>query len=204
MQISLPRRSAIVESASRAVSPSTLSSPLVRFRLPCRIPEQSRMKAFPILIKKCLRYSFPCAILCLAFERRRPTPPDEKVEGASPDGSGIHIWGIGTVGRTNHTYCRPRQTLVNQGNPFKMKGNVTRPADVKRGKLPRKTSGNPYGALAQLVARDIRIVEVRGSTPLCSTKTKALFMSAFVFVRARGIYTPCRRQCDALERESRR
>ena len=25
-----------------------------------------------------------------------------------------------------------------------------------------------YGALAQLVARDIRIVEVRGSTPLCS------------------------------------
>ena len=65
----------------------------------------------------------------------------------------------------------PRQTLVNQGNPFKMKGNVTRPADVKRGKLPRKTSGNPYGALAQLVARDIRIVEVRGSTPLCSTQT---------------------------------
>ena len=52
-----------------------------------------------------------------------------------------------------------------------MKGNVTRPADVKRGKLPRKTSGNPYGALAQLVARDIRIVEVRGSTPLCSTTT---------------------------------
>ena len=51
-----------------------------------------------------------------------------------------------------------------------MKGNVTRPADVKRGKLLRKTSGNPYGALAQLVARDIRIVEVRGSTPLCSTR----------------------------------
>ena len=55
-----------------------------------------------------------------------------------------------------------------------MKGNVTRPADVKRGKLPRKTSGNPYGALAQLVARDIRIVEVRGSTPLCSTKKSLL------------------------------
>ena len=54
-----------------------------------------------------------------------------------------------------------------------MKGNVTRPADVKRGKLPRKTSGNPYGALAQLVARDIRIVEVRGSTPLCSTRNLA-------------------------------
>ena len=31
-----------------------------------------------------------------------------------------------------------------------------------------------YGALAQLVARDIRIVEVRGSTPLCSTKTSAI------------------------------
>ena len=55
-----------------------------------------------------------------------------------------------------------------------MKDSVTRPADVKRGKLPRKTSGNPYGALAQLVARDIRIVEVRGSTPLCSTRREAL------------------------------
>ena len=28
-----------------------------------------------------------------------------------------------------------------------------------------------FGALAQMVARDIRIVEVRGSTPLCSTQT---------------------------------
>ena len=27
------------------------------------------------------------------------------------------------------------------------------------------------GALAQLVARNVRNVEVRGSTPLCSTKT---------------------------------
>ena len=116
------------------------------------------------------------------------------------------LWWHGSVGRTSLPYCRPSGTLVNQGNPFKMKGNVTRPADVKRGKLPRKTSGNPYGALAQLVgrgsstvtpsgrksdqktqwkiwsenlpngalaqmvARDIRIVEVRGSTPLCSTK----------------------------------
>ena len=33
---------------------------------------------------------------------------------------------------------------------------------------------NPkQGALAQLVARDIRIVEVRGSTPLCSTRNLA-------------------------------
>ena len=31
-----------------------------------------------------------------------------------------------------------------------------------------------FGALAQMVARDIRIVEVRGSTPLCSTGRKAL------------------------------
>ena len=30
-----------------------------------------------------------------------------------------------------------------------------------------------YGALAQLVARDIRIVEARGSTPLCSTSCPA-------------------------------
>ena len=68
------------------------------------------------------------------------------------------IRGISTDGRTSLPYCRPRQTLVNQGNPFKMKGNVTRPADVKRGKLPRKTSGNPYGALAQLVGQAFRTV----------------------------------------------
>lgn len=36
------------------------------------------------------------------------------------------------------------------------------------------------GALAQLVARDIRIVEVRGSTPLCSTKA-AQIRTAGVF-----------------------
>ena len=30
-----------------------------------------------------------------------------------------------------------------------------------------------HGALAQLVVRYIRIVEVRGSTPLCSTKKSA-------------------------------
>ena len=30
----------------------------------------------------------------------------------------------------------------------------------------------PYGALAQLVVRYIRIVEARGSTPLCSTREK--------------------------------
>ena len=93
-----------------------------------------------------------------------------KTQETPPENLRDPIWGISTVGRTSLPYCRPRQPLVNQGNPFKMKGNVTRPADVKRGKLPRKTSGNPYGALAQLVARDIRIVEVRGSTPLCSTR----------------------------------
>ena len=105
-----------------------------------------------------------------------------------PRATGKHTWGISTVGRTSLPYCRPSGTLVNQGNPFKMKGNVTRPADVKRGKLPRKTSGNPYGALAQLVARDIRIVEVRGSTPLCSTRgeaLKSLDFRAFPFSRER-------------------
>ena len=34
--------------------------------------------------------------------------------------------------------------------------------------------GSIYGALAQLVVRYIRIVEVRGSTPLCSTKQTTL------------------------------
>ena len=77
-----------------------------------------------------------------------------------------------------------------------MKGNVTRPADVKRGKLPRKTSGNPYGALAQLVARDIRIVEVRGSTPLCSTRKPCRSKPARFF---RAIFQPIAvcRSCTA-------
>ena len=40
----------------------------------------------------------------------------------------------------------------------------------------KRILGQPraFGALAQLVARDIRIVEVRGSTPLCSTTKKPL------------------------------
>ena len=29
-----------------------------------------------------------------------------------------------------------------------------------------------YGALAQMVARNVRIVEVRGSNPLCSTRNR--------------------------------
>ena len=41
---------------------------------------------------------------------------------------------------------------------------------VKSRSLPRESPGSIHGALAQMVARDIRIVEVRGSTPLCSTR----------------------------------
>ena len=118
-------------------------------------PTRLRRAVCALPRKKVLPFPAGCAILPFAAEK----PAD--------------IRGISTVGRTSLPYCRPSGTLVNQGNPFKMKGNVTRPADVKRGKLPRKTSGNPYGALAQLVARDIRIVEVRGSTPLCSTQILA-------------------------------
>lgn len=102
----------------------------------------------------------------------------------------------GYLVRTSLPYCRPSGTLVNQGKPFKMKDSVTRPADVKRGKLPRKTSGNPYGALAQLVARDIRIVEVRGSTPLCSTRNLAdqSLQGFFVLVFRRiGVCRSCTR-----------
>ena len=54
-----------------------------------------------------------------------------------------------------------------------MKGIVTRPADVKRGKLPRIDAGKTYGAIAQLVARYIRFVEVRGSNPLSSIPKEA-------------------------------
>ena len=54
-----------------------------------------------------------------------------------------------------------------------MKGSATRPAGVKRGRLPRIDAGKTYGALAQLVARYIRIVEVSGSNPLCSILKEA-------------------------------
>ena len=156
-------------------------------------------------------FLFPCVILPFAAECRirirgistvgrtnhlylRPTGNQFRKPTIGADGkygrNCYQIRGISTDGRTSLPYCRPRQTLVNQGNPFKMKGNVTRPADVKRGKLPRKTSGNPYGALAQLVARDIRIVEVRGSTPLCSTRRealKSLDFRAFLFSPGCGV-----------------
>ena len=36
-----------------------------------------------------------------------------------------------------------------------------------------------YGALAQLVVRYIRIVEARGSTPLCSTQSESLGIQGF-------------------------
>ena len=77
---------------------------------------------------------------------------------------------------------------------------VSRPADEKRGKLPRRTSGTQYGALAQLVARDIRIVEVRGSTPLCSTKKSATHHGWLISLCGHGEPNPDRRQCEALER----
>ena len=39
-----------------------------------------------------------------------------------------------------------------------------------------------YGALAQMVARNVRIVEVRGSNPLCSTRNrKSLDFQGFFF-----------------------
>ena len=53
------------------------------------------------------------------------------------------IRGISIVGRTRVLYCRPQNdNLID------------------------------HGALAQLVARNVRIVEVRGSNPLCSTTTE--------------------------------
>ena len=49
-----------------------------------------------------------------------------------------------------------------------------------------------YGALAQLVARYIRIVEVRGSNPLSSTKSKeAEPIKWFGFFLWHGYCAPC-------------
>ena len=57
---------------------------------------------------------------------------------------------------------------------------------IKSRKLPRIHPGPIHGALAQLVARDIRIVEVRGSTPLCSTALEVLIFKASSFFIASG------------------
>ena len=62
--------------------------------------------------------------------------------------------GISTVGRTKFSDVRPTLKAVN-------------------GESAQNSPGI-FGALAQLVARYIRIVEVSGSNPLCSTTRKTL------------------------------
>ena len=63
------------------------------------------------------------------------------------------MWGFSTVGRTS------LQLFIPAGG-FRRKAVSVRSAQ----NLTRK-----FGALAQLVARDMRIVEVRSSNLLCST-----------------------------------
>ena len=63
------------------------------------------------------------------------------------------MWGVSTVGRTRLPYFIPKTVKVGQAVNGESAQN-----------LPRK-----FGALAQLVARNVRIVEVRGSNPLRST-----------------------------------
>ena len=63
-------------------------------------------------------------------------------------------WGISTVGRTKFSEVHPTSKAVN-------------------GESAQNSPGI-FGALAQLVARYIRIVEVSGSNPLCSTTRKTL------------------------------
>ena len=70
-------------------------------------------------------------------------------------------WGISTVGRTNSSFRTPTPK-----HPI--------PAGCKRW-----SEIQPNGALAQLVARYIRIVEVSGSNPLCSTTKKPLKLLDF-------------------------
>ncbi len=48
------------------------------------------------------------------------------------------------------------------------------PQAQNAGDSPGPQLGKTYGALAQLVARNVRIVEVRGSNPLCSIAKKGL------------------------------
>ena len=69
-------------------------------------------------------------------------------------------WGISTVGRTKFSEVHPTSKAVN-------------------GESAQNSPGI-FGALAQLVARNVRNVEVRGSTPLCSTNA-AQIRTAGVF-----------------------
>ena len=66
------------------------------------------------------------------------------------------IWGVSTVGRTSLPYFIPKTVKVGRAVNGESAQN-----------LPRK-----FGALAQLVARNVRIVEVRGSNPLRSTTVR--------------------------------
>ena len=95
-------------------------------------------------------------------------------------------WGISTVGRTKFSDVRPTLKAVNgesaQNSPgifgalAQLVERGTRnssptdafPDSSRLAKLHKKTA-KKFGALAQLVARYIRIVEVRGSNPLSST-----------------------------------
>ena len=63
-------------------------------------------------------------------------------------------WGISTVGRTSLQLFIPDAKLLGKGKTVVVR-SVQNLAKI-------------FGALAQLVARNVRIVEVRGSNPLCS------------------------------------
>ena len=76
------------------------------------------------------------------------------------------MWGISTIGRISLPYFIPKTVKVGQAVNGESAQN-----------LPRK-----FGALAQLVARNVRIVEVRGSNPLRSTITKPPRIGGFRFV----------------------
>ncbi len=65
----------------------------------------------------------------------------------------LAMWGISTVGRTS------LQLFIPAG------GSRRKAVSVRSA----QNSTRKFGALAQLVARDIRIVEVRSSNLLCST-----------------------------------
>ena len=60
-----------------------------------------------------------------------------------------------------------------------------------------------YGALAQLVARNVRIVEVRGSNPLCSTTVRPetqFFGRIFLYCPCRPVWRPKSRKRKTFEK----
>ena len=94
--------------------------------------------------------------------------------------------GYSTVGRTNHQLFIPDAEFLGKAVNVRSAQNLAK----------------IFGALAQLVARYIRIVEVSGSNPLCSTtvRPKTQFSDGYFipFIQNSPIQSPKSRKKEGI------